>query len=156
MGRSSTKGNNLLIQILGFIVFSYIYPVLVTCEWYLYFISMLSTYSEFIRRNELYLHLFFGTIGLCSYAALFYYADSLTIPVDLNKYTAVFITETKPTWRAIVIAYYNIAAALVSNLASTAYKVSSIYVLIGKGSPILVISGGAWFFLSLFAWTESR
>ena len=155
MARSST-GTNVLLEILGFVIFSYIYPVLVTFEWYLYLISLLSTYSEFIRHNELYLHIFFGTIGTCSYAALFYYADSLTTPVDINKYTATFSIETKPTWRAIVIAYYNIAAALVSNLASTAYKVSSFYVLIGNGSPIRIIAGGGWFLLSLFAWTESR
>ena len=155
MGKSRTKHNHLLREVLGFVIFSYIYPVIVCYEWYHIILSLACTRYNVFDRYKILLHIVFAIAGAYAYAVIFITADAATVPIDLEKYSATFVVETKPTWWFIALAYYKIAAALVSNLANTAYKVSSIYVLMSTGSPILVTVGSAWFLVSLFAWTEA-
>ena len=155
MGRSNTRSNRILREVLGFVIFSYIYPVIVCYEWYHIILSLACTRYNVFDRYKILLHIVFAIAGAYAYAVIFITADAATVPIDLEKYSATFVVETKPTWWFIALAYYKIAAALVSNLANTAYKVSSIYVLMSTGSPLLVTVGSAWFLVSLFAWTEA-
>ena len=155
MAKSSTRSNRILREVLGFVIFSYIYPVIVCYEWYHLFLSLACARFNFIDNYKFLIHITVAIAGAYAYAVIFVTADALTIPIDLEKYSATFVVETKPTWWFIGLAYYKIAAALVSNVANTAYKVSSIYVLMSTGSPLLVTVGSAWFLVSLFAWTEA-